>query len=237
MGYQTDFYGTLQFTRKLTAEELSTLDKIITAAWHSDDEVLEAVRRQAEATRVIEREGHGPLVFDPHEGANLRAGFQDLITGEGLSPHSARALRISDHKSGLVYCAEKTYDMVAGVNFIIANGRARIAGFGLKGSLFASTEFKPYHWLVKINDEGWAYQKKCHQRALWDHDKKAYLERLEAELNWRRKEANRAEDPRRAFRRAVDAACDRVDEFLDRGERRWQRLRYWIETRIIRPLL
>jgi hypothetical protein len=237
MGYQTDFYGALQFTRQLTAEELSTLDKIITAARHSDEEVLEAVRRQAEATRVIEREGNGPLMFDPHEGANLRAGFQNLITGDGLSPHYARALRISDDKSGLVYCAEKTYDMVAGVNFIIANGRARIAGFGLKGSLFASTEFKPYHWLVKINDEGWAYQKKRRHEALWDHDKKAFLERLAAELCWRRKEAKRAEDPRRAFRRAVDAACDRVDEFLDRNERRWQRLRYWIETRFIRPLL
>jgi hypothetical protein len=237
MGYYTKFYGKLCFTRKLTAEELSTLDKIIRAARHGDREVSEALQRQAEATRAIERDGNGALVFDPHEGANLRAGFQNLITGDGLSPQYARALRINDDKSGLVYCAEKTYDMVAGVNFIIANGRARIPGFGLKGSLFASTEFKPYYWLVKINDEGWAYQKKCRHEALWDHDKKAFLEGLEAELCWRRKEAKRAEDPRRAFRRAVDAACDRVDEFLDLTERRWQRMRYWIETRVIRPIL
>jgi hypothetical protein len=237
MGYQTDFYGTLQFTRKLTSEELSTLNTIIGAARHSDDcEVSEALQRQAEAARVIERDGNGPLVFDPHEGANLRAGFQDLIIGDDLSPHYARALRISDDKSGLVYCAEKTYDMVAGVNFIIANGRVRIPGFGLKGSLYASTEFKPYHWLVKINREGWAYQKKSHQQALWDHDKKAYLKLIESDLAWRRRAA-KDEDPRRAFRKAVDAACDRVDEFLDLTERRWQRMRYWIETRVIRPVL
>jgi hypothetical protein len=77
MGYQTDFYGTLQFTRKLTPEELSTLNAIISAARHSDDcEVPEALQRQAEAARVIERDGNGPLVFDPHEGANLREAFR-----------------------------------------------------------------------------------------------------------------------------------------------------------------
>jgi hypothetical protein len=41
--------------------------------------------------------------------------------------------------------------LVEAVNFIIANGRQRIPDFGLKGSMFAETEFAPYHWLLKID--------------------------------------------------------------------------------------
>jgi hypothetical protein len=148
-----------------------------------------------------------------------------------MSPHYACHLRISDDKTGLVHCSEKTYDMIGGVNFIIANGRAKIPGFGLKGSLYASTEFEPYDWLVKINDEGWAYQEKCDPIALWDHDKRAYLELIQSDLAWRRREA-KDQDPRRAFRKAADAVCDRVDEFLDSCAPKWQRLRYWLDTRL-----
>jgi hypothetical protein len=85
MGQETHFYGTLEFTRKLTGEEL--------------------------------------------------AAFMDLIVRDDLSPLYAGALRINKAKSGLIYRSEKTYDMVAGVNFIIANGRDRIPGFGLRGEL------------------------------------------------------------------------------------------------------
>jgi len=242
MGYETHFYGKLEFARKLTTEELTRLDGIIDggddpeARRHlfqmimfggNGDEISRALIQQAEAERAIERDGKGPLVLDPHSGADLTASMRHLITGEGLSPKYACHLRISDDKTGLVYRAEKTYDVIGGVNFIIANAREKIPGFGLKGSLFASTEFEPYTWLVKINEEGWAYQEKCEMYALWDHDKKAYLEHLQVQLYCRRQEVKRGEDPRRTYRIMADNICDRIDQAIEHYgcELRWARHR------------
>ena len=64
---------------------------------------------------------------------------------------------MSDDGRGLVYRSEKTYDIVAGINFIIVNARTRVPDFGLTGMLTADTEFEPYHWFVKIGSDGMAY--------------------------------------------------------------------------------
>jgi len=210
MGYETHFYGKLEFTRELTREELSTLDRIINAAELDSDEVFEAVNRQAEATRAIERDGKGPLVINAREGADLRAAFQNLITGEGLSPQYASSLYIADDGTGLMYGSEKTYDMIAGVNFIIANGRERIPGFGLKGSLYASTEFEPYTWLVKINEQGWAEQVPCKMEDLPPEDQQKYKEEIEAERRAWKAACERFRNEDTGFRSAMKGICDRV---------------------------
>jgi hypothetical protein len=68
------------------------------------------------------------------------------------------ALKIAGN--GLVYCSEKSYEMVESVNFVIANARRKIPDFGLKGALRAVTEFEPHLWWLKIADDGWARQVK-----------------------------------------------------------------------------
>lgn len=210
MGYETNYYGKLEFTRELTREELSALDKIINAALFRDPEIFDATKRQAEATRAIERDGKGALVFDPCEGADLRAGFLNLITGEHLSPHDATSLRISADGSGLEYCSEKTYDMIGGVNFIIANGRERIPGFGLKGSLYASTEFEPYTWLVEINKQGWAEQVPCKMEDLPPDDQQKYKDEIEAQRQAWKARCERMRNEHTGFRSAMKGICDRV---------------------------
>ena len=210
MGYETHFYGKLEFTRQLTREELSTLDKIINAAFLATAEINEAIDRQAHVMRVIERDGSGPLVFDPRAGANLRASFQNLIVDEGLSPHDAASLYITDDRTGLRYGSEKTYDMVGGVNFIIANGREKIPGFGLKGRLFADTEFEPYTWLVRINEQGWAEQVPCKMEDLPPEDQQKYKEEIEAQRRAWIAGCERFRNENTGFRSAMRGICDRV---------------------------
>jgi hypothetical protein len=103
------------------------------------------------------RTGHGAVVVSMTESADLAAKMRGFITGKGLSADYASALCVSDDGCGLVYCSEKTYDIVAGINFIITNARTRIPDFGLKGMLTADTEFEPYRWFVKIGGDGIAY--------------------------------------------------------------------------------
>jgi hypothetical protein len=126
MGYYTHYYGKLEFTRRLTLEELATLERIINVGREHGDVIGEAAKAQAEAIRAIDRDGKGPLVFDPYAIANLCAAFSNLITGEALNPHDASSLRITDDGMGLRYCSEKTYDMIGGLNFIIANARREV---------------------------------------------------------------------------------------------------------------
>lgn len=218
MGHYTDFYGKLEFTRKLTDEEFALLEEIIYGPFKYRMEVCSDYCRKHLNNWDNDRDNR-----EMHKECDAALKARGFI-GASRDAHYANHLRVSDDKTGLVYCAEKTYDIIAGVKFIIVNARERIPGFGLKGSLFASTEFEPYTWLVKINDEGSADQEKCDWGALWDHDRKAYLEHLELQLYWRRKEAEREEDPRTSFRRAADLTCDAVEKVVDR----------WIAQRIRR---
>ena len=175
MGYQTDFYGKLAFTLRLTREELETLDRVIHPdRWIDAMTISQAVKHAADEERA-ERGGKGPLVFDPEVRANLLADMCGCTYGEDLSPYDASSMRITRDGRGLEYCSEKTYDLVAGINFIIVNGRKFVPGFGLTGSLFASTEFEPYHWLLKINAEGWAEQVPCEFTKLLTHSPRAYI--------------------------------------------------------------
>jgi hypothetical protein len=90
----------------------------------------------------------GPVI------AEVTARMSGFIVGDGLSAIYAADLRLSDDRRGLVYASEKTYDMIAGVNFIIVNARTRIPDFRLQGTMAADTEFKPYIWFVKIGKDG-----------------------------------------------------------------------------------
>jgi hypothetical protein len=159
MGYDTHFHGMLEFTRPMAASELAWIERVTEAGHDWPQEVVDAVWGRAEATRNAR--GGGPAIVHGPSAAELAARMQGFITGEGLSANYACALRISDDKRGLVYAAEKTYDMIAGVNFIIVNARTRIPDFGLKGMMAADTEFEPYLWFVKLGNNGMAYPVKA----------------------------------------------------------------------------
>jgi hypothetical protein len=131
MGYDTQFYGTLQYTRTLTDAELT---------WLTD-----------------------------RNARNVPGMREFRATNEGIS-----------------YASEKTYDMVGLLNSITADARKNIPDFGLKGSLFARTEFEPYHWLVKINNDGVAEQVLCEMRELMHHDLRAYIDYLELKRKFSR---------------------------------------------------
>jgi hypothetical protein len=111
-----------------------------------------------------------------------RAQLQGFIAPKGW-PQSID-LRITYDRRDLRYCAEKTYTMVEAVNFIIANGRERIRDFGLKGSLFAETEFRPHHWLAKIGPDGWAMQQRCRMTRALAYSPRRYAQHLR--WNWHR---------------------------------------------------
>ena len=182
MGAYTHFYGKLRFATMLSAEELEWLERVMAAPGHY------SARASSEYWEIFQREMRK---WDNElDNARMREYCDKLMAADGFVRMTgmsyAADMRMSDEKDGLVYAGEKSYDFISGINFIIANARNRIPDFGLKGSLYANTEFEPYDWLVKINDEGWAYQEKCDRHALWDHDKKAYLEWLQLELRSRR---------------------------------------------------
>ena len=132
------------------------MDQQITEAGNNwSQEISNAVWARADAER--DAKGGGATIFSGPDAAELAAKTQGFIVGEGLSANYAAHLRVSDDRRGLVYCCEKTYDMVSGVNFIIANARMRIPDFRLTGELAAHTEFEPYGWFVKIGGDGMAY--------------------------------------------------------------------------------
>jgi hypothetical protein len=184
MGRYADFYGKLEFNRPLTDEELLTLNRILGAGRTSSPEIRQTITRNAEQRRAAR--GGGPLWFDAGTTAEIAASMQGFISGKGLSPDYAADLRITDDRSGLVHCSEKTYDMVAGVNFIIANARREIPAFGLKGYLFGKTEFEPYEWLVTINRDGRAEPMPCRLEALPLEEQREINE--DKERRWRKRE-------------------------------------------------
>jgi hypothetical protein len=155
MGYQTLFHGMLEFNRPMNAAELGWIEEISEAGHNWPDDVSDAVWNRAKTEQAAR--GRGPTMIHGPSGAELSAQMQGYIVGDGLSADDAGALRISDDRRGLVYAAEKTYDMIGGINFIIVNARTRIPDFGLNGVLAADTEFEPHLWFVKISPDGMAY--------------------------------------------------------------------------------
>jgi hypothetical protein len=177
MGYDTKFWGSLKFTRRLTESELQTVEAILDAGQTSTPEIDAVVEREREERR---KPGRAEFINVGNE-IMRRAELQGFIAPKGWPDHID--LDITDDRRGLCYCAEKTYTMVEAVNFIIANGRQRIPDFGLKGSMFAETEFAPYHWLLKIDPDGWAMQQPCRMTRAIAYSPRRYAEHLR--LNWR----------------------------------------------------
>jgi hypothetical protein len=178
MSYDTQFWGSLKFTRRLTQNELETVEAIIGAGRTSTPEI-EAVIEQERAQR--RKPGHAEIINAGRE-IMRRAQLQGFIAPKGWP--SRIDLHITDDRRGLCYCAQRTYTMVEAVNFIIANGRQRIPDFGLKGSMFAETDFAPYRWLLKIGPDGWAMQQRCRMTRVIAYSPCLYAEHLR--LNWRR---------------------------------------------------
>jgi hypothetical protein len=178
MGYDTNFWGTLKFTRRLTEPELQSVEAIIDAGHTSSPEIDAVIEREREQRR---EPGRAEFI---HVGREImrRAELQGFIAPKGWPAYID--LCITDDRRGLRYCAEKTYDMVEGVNFIIANGRQRIPDLGLKGSLFAETDFAPYRWLVKIGPDGWAVQQPYRMTRAIAYSPRCYAQHLR--WNWRR---------------------------------------------------
>jgi hypothetical protein len=151
-------------------------------------------------------------------------------------------LCVTIDEKGLRYCAEKSRDMVGTVNHLIDEACKVIAGFGLKGSLYASTEYEPYTWLLKIGPDGGATQERCSVKELWRHSKSEYLARqrlkvrmfvrgpiVEARLRHKNHEGKKG-----SIRKAADAVCSfYLDTEAVVGRKMW-RLRHgaaWPEMR------
>jgi hypothetical protein len=177
MGYYTQFWGTLKFTRPLGKAELAEVDAIINAGWTTTPEVKAVIDRERKARRKAGRAEIIDVASEIMRGAEL----QGFIAPRGWPGHID--YQITADGRGLCYASEKSYTMVEGANFIIANGRQRIVGFGLKGSMFAETEFAPYHWLLMIGRDGWAVQKPCRMTRAIAYSPRRYAQHLR--LNWR----------------------------------------------------
>ena len=178
MGYYTQFWGSLRFTRRLTESELHTVEAIIDAGQTSTPEIDAVIQREH---KERQKPGHAEIIEVGKE-IMRRAELQGFIAPKGWPDYID--LRITHDRRGLCYCAEKTYTMVESVNFIIANGRQRIPDFGLKGSMFAETEFAPYHWLLKIGPDGWAMQQPCRITRAIAYSPRRYAHHLRR--NWHR---------------------------------------------------
>jgi hypothetical protein len=177
MGYYTHFWGTLKFTRPLSKVELAEVDAILNAGRTSTPEIEAVVEREHEARR---KPGRAEIIY-PANQIMRRAELQGFTAPKGWPGYID--YRITADGRGLCYESEKSYTMVEGANFIIANGRQRIPGFGLKGSMFAETEFAPYQWLLKIGPDGWAVQEPCRMTRAIAYSPRRYAQHLR--LNWR----------------------------------------------------
>jgi hypothetical protein len=166
MGRYTHFYGKLEFKRPMDEGERRILE------WIIDGPSLIGNEAYGEYLRTHNRSG--ARRDNDLDNERIRAVCDERIRAAGFTRIEDRAfadaMRVLE--DGLVYAGEKTYDLVSGMNFIIENARRRIAGFGLKGQLYAETEFEPYEWLLKINSEGWAEQVPCDFDALPESEKK-----------------------------------------------------------------
>ena len=177
MGYETVFYGKLRFTRRYGEEELARVRRILEEPRLIGKETCSAYL-DARLKNNWDNDRDNRLMGEAVLAAVKAAGFE-VTNGNGYRAHD---LRITRDGMGLEYCSEKSYDLIDSVNFIIENGRKFIPGFKLSGSLFASTEFEPYHWLLKIGSDGFAHQEPCRMIDLLPHSPKAYLQHLR--LNW-----------------------------------------------------
>ena len=177
MGYYTNFYGKLKFTRKLMGVELAWVNTVM----REPSEIATRTRRLYMDARKSgdwdnDRDNARMQQSVVHE--MKAAGY--ILTWSGQD--DAGDMCIAPGKNGLIYTAEKPYDLVSGVNFIVTNARRKIPDFGLQGSLFAQTEFEPYTWLLKINEQGWAEQVPCRMAPLLRHSPRAYMQHLR--WNW-----------------------------------------------------
>jgi hypothetical protein len=150
-----------------------------------------------------------------------------------------REFAVNRQKNGIVYASEKSWDLVSQVNTIIADIRQDIPDFGLKGSLYAETDYEPYSWLLKIDARGCAIQVACQLEDLPLADQKIFRkERDRMWLDWsqrcalyrlqdRHKVLNAGydrhqyakygrPDARIGFRKAADAICFGVIEMVSR---------------------
>jgi hypothetical protein len=228
MGAQTDFYGKLKFTQRLEHHELAWLEWVIAADLNYGTLTRSDYMKEFKTSgRAWDNKMDNERPFELCDVAMRADGFV-MLEGSG----SAGDMRISDKEDGLVYASEKTYDLVAGINYIIANARRCVPDFGLRGALYAETDYEPYTWLLKINDQGWAEQVPCHLDELPLEDQKMY--QVEIKRRWvgwsqlcvqmhfeerhkllaagvrryfRMKYADDGVDPRNCFQKAGDAVC------------------------------
>lgn len=156
MGYYTYFTGRLDFTRPLNRAELDWIEEIIRAGSSfraASNEIEAIIEKEREEAR---RPGKALFIKTPAETAR-RAELQGFIAPKG-NPGWIDYILTEDMR-GLEYArTEKSYRMVEGLNFIIANARRKIPDFGLTGSMHAETEFPPYNWHIEIGEDGWAKQ-------------------------------------------------------------------------------
>jgi len=237
MGYQTDFYGKLRFNRKLDESELGWIQEVI----HGPRCYSSRIRSEYIDTHLANWDNERDNAqMDLECDRDLRS--KGFVVTEGSSYAD---LTVSNDRDGLGYRSEKSYDLVSGVNFIIANARVRIPDFGLRGSLFASTEFEPHQWLLKINSEGRAEQVPCRLTDLPVADQTIFRkERNRKWLQWsqrcalirlsdrhkiiyagferhcRVKYGDGCADPRNGFLKAADAVCFGVIKVASRVQGR-----------------
>jgi hypothetical protein len=237
MGYQTDFYGRLNFKKKLTKEQLRWIATVIDAGdYKAESDVLEENDVEAAVWEDARRNQIPGCALVFGNSPAVRADARGFIVGEDLSPAYARHMVITPDKKGLAYGAEKGYDMVAGVNFIIANARLMIPDCGLEGSLFALTDFEPFEWLLKIGADGWAIQEPCDANDLWNADRRAFLHWKKSQLRrlcfgpiWSAARRHRDGLDANGFQKAVGALCCGYVKMAWEISRRIWRIRYGAE--------
>jgi hypothetical protein len=162
MGYETRFYGRLNFSRELSKSELAWIEEIINAQHAEITPRMERIlhwERQARRFRFFLQRGFrlGPTIIDGPNETSRQMDLFGFIAPKGAPGYIDYV--ITEDRKGLQYAdTEKSYTMIEPLNFIIANARRRIPDFGLTGQMTAVTEFAPYHWTIQIGKDGWAKQ-------------------------------------------------------------------------------
>jgi hypothetical protein len=162
MGYETHFYGRLNFVRELSESELAWIEEIINAQHAEITPKMERIldwERQLQRFRFFFRRGFriGPTMIHGPDENSRRMELLGFIAPKRAPGYIDYV--ITEDRKGLQYAdTEKSYTMIEGLNFIIANALRRIPDFGLTGQMRAVTEFAPYHWTIQIGPDGWAIQ-------------------------------------------------------------------------------
>jgi len=153
VGYYTYFTGRLDFARPLNKAEFGWIVEIIEAGNSRNAEVEGVIEREREQRR----DPAGPLIYRCDEEHSRRLELLGLISPKGAPGFID--YDITEDGRGLEYAeTEKSYTMIEGLNFIIANARRKIPDFALRGEMRADTEFAPYSWLIRMGADGWAEQ-------------------------------------------------------------------------------